>query len=114
MLNSDIVIGSPTTILLEAIMFNKRIIMNLTGCDTHFNSSEMYFKNYEHFDEIIACQGIKKFSTYSDLSKILDTEFDEEQYRSDISDLRDYLIKLNETSYESEFIKTHQAISRML
>jgi hypothetical protein len=114
MLNSDIVIGSPTTILLEAIMFNKRIIIDLTGCETHFNSSEMYFKNYEHFDEIIACEAIRKFSSYDELSKIFESEFDEEQYRKDISDLRNYLIKLNEISYESDFIETHQALSRML
>ena len=114
MLNSDIVIGSPTTILLEAIMFNKRIILDLTGCKTHFNSSEMYFKNYEHFDEIIACEGIRKFSSYNELSKILESEFDEEQYLADISDLRDYLIKLNETSYESDFLAAHQKLSRML
>ena len=74
----------------------------------------MYFKNYEHIDEIIAFEGIRKFSSYNELSKILESEFDEEQYLADISDLRDYLIKLNETSYESDFLAAHQKLSRML
>jgi hypothetical protein len=57
MITSDVVIGSPTTFLLEAIVLGKLIVLDMrpTG-DIH--SPQSLFQTYTHFKEILDFDGI--------------------------------------------------------
>jgi len=57
MITSEVVIGSPTTFLLEAIVLGKLIVLDMRPTrDIH--SPQTLFQNYTHFKEILDSDGI--------------------------------------------------------
>jgi hypothetical protein len=65
MVKSDIVIGSPSTFLLEAIVFDKKIVLDFQNF--RGECPRKLFSKGIHFDEIIACESLQKVKTIYEL-----------------------------------------------
>ena len=97
MLNSDVIIGTPSTFLLEEIMFNKPIILDYRDCAEHYNSARRYFQHCTHLEEIVASDLIPKMYKVTELPKLILKVLSENQ--SEYDSLKNYLIYNDETDY---------------
>lgn len=70
MLQSDLVIGTPSTFLLEAMLFNLPIILDLRRSNPRFHSHRNRFVTATHFTEILSDKRIPRFNHDSEIGKI--------------------------------------------
>lgn len=97
MLNSDVIIGTPSTFLLEEIMFNKPIILDYRDCGEHYNSARRYFQHSTHLEEIVASDLIPKMYKVTELPKLIVKVLSGNQFGRD--SLKNYLIYNDEIEY---------------
>ena len=71
MLNCDIVIGSPSTFLLEEFLFGVNLILDNRDCTVHYNSARRYFSKSEHFEEIISSDKVLRIDRTKDSAKVV-------------------------------------------
>ena len=66
---ADLVVGPPTTLLLEALFVGKPIVVDAT-LDSHHRSSGFYaFHGYKHMQELLTVHGIRIAEDYIQLEK---------------------------------------------
>ena len=68
MLDSDIVIGTPSTYLLESIILEKKVILDFRTIGKKKSPKEVFLGS-EHFLEILSCDAIVRFDNLPELSK---------------------------------------------
>ena len=97
LLDSDVVIVSPSTFLLEALLFNKRIILDNRDCSLHYNSPRRHFLQNNHLDEIILSSTIPRINNTNEAPQILLESLANEMKASET--LKDYLIYNDDQDY---------------
>jgi hypothetical protein len=102
MLRSDVIIGTPSTFLMEEIMFGKPIILDYRACAEHYNSSRRYFQHSTHFEEIVSCDLIPKMYKTSEISDLALKALSKNGV--DCESLRNYLIYSDEDEYSERVV----------
>jgi hypothetical protein len=103
MLKCDLVIGSPSTFLLEQIMLDMPIILDYRECSEHYNSARRYFVHSTHLEEIVNTALIPKMYVASDISELVLKALLENSPSLDL--LKDYLIYNDEDEYSARLVK---------
>ena len=101
MLQSDLVIGTPSTFLLEAMLFNLPIVLDLRRTLPKFHSHRDRFLTATHFEEILNDSRIIRFMHESEIGEasrraLIGVE--------DYSDLTNYLIYNDDTDFANRLV----------
>ncbi len=102
-LMSDLVIGSPSTFLLEELLFDCRIILDNRDCGIHYNSARMYFSKSTHFEEILSDPSILRINDVSEAADIVLSALSQE--KESINELKNLLIYNDEKEYAYRFLE---------
>ena len=71
LLKADLVIGSPSTFLIEALQFQKYIILDIRDDGDKINSPAINFKEYTHLAEIYNDDSFERFENTMELENLL-------------------------------------------
>jgi len=74
MLKADIIIGTPSTFLLEALMFRMPIILDFRDLAPHYFSSRHSFEDLTHFREILSDSTFNRFYSAQELPAAIKRE----------------------------------------
>ena len=74
MLKADIIIGTPSTFLLEALMFRMPIILDFRDLAPHYFSSRRSFEDLTHFKEILSDSTFNRFYSAQELPAAIKRE----------------------------------------
>jgi len=103
MINCDIVIGTPSTFLLEEILFRVNLILDNRDCTEHYNSARRYFSKSAHFEEIISSDYVRRIdSTEVSAKKVLEAL---ERVVELPSELVNYLVYNDEKDYVQRLVE---------
>ena len=95
LISADIVIGTPSTFLLEAMLLNKRIILDFRKLESEHSPREL-FKSRTHLREIAKSDKITKLYELKDLDSLIDEVLSQEP---NYKELLNYLIAGSESTY---------------
>ncbi len=107
MLKADIVIGTPSTFLLEALIFRMPIILDFRDLAPRYFSSRRSFEDLTHFKEILSDSTFNRFYSVEDLPAAVKRELSQDKSRDEIAsnllfnDSHDYIYRL------VQFINVH-------
>ena len=97
-LESNIIISTPTSMLIECMLLGKKIILDLTSDEVHRSTAGFAFKNYVHFEILNRINNLEKCFQLDQLVDSIILEFN-----TPTIDLIDYgltdLIEINKPSY---------------
>jgi hypothetical protein len=74
MLKTDVVIGTPSTFLLEALMFNMPVVLDFRNHLPTYNSSQKNFQIASHFKDIVSDRSILRFYSSADAAEAIHEE----------------------------------------
>jgi hypothetical protein len=103
-LSSDLIISAPTTMVIEAMLLGKNIILDLSDDGIHRTTSAIAFKSFLHYESLKSIQNLKKAHSYSDLLTLLKLELDFQSF-SRLEYNIDDLIENKEVSYSNHILK---------
>jgi hypothetical protein len=72
--NSDLILGPPTTMILEALLCHKLTFVITRDDKKHRTTSKIFWENYEHFDELKEVSFLKEIKDLSDFKVLLKEE----------------------------------------
>jgi hypothetical protein len=104
---ADIVIGTPSTFLLEAMLLNKRIILDYRKLKSEHSPREL-FESRTHFREIAKSDKIAKLFTLKDLDQLINEVVSKDQ---GYDDLLSYLIAGSEFTYGTRLRNLAESVS---
>jgi hypothetical protein len=107
---ADIVIGTPSTFLLEAMLLNKRIILDYRKLKSEHSPREL-FESRTHFREIAKSDKIAKLFTLKDLDQLINEVVSKDQ---DYDDLLSYLIAGSEFTYGTRLRNLAESVCKEL
>jgi hypothetical protein len=96
MLESDLVIGSPSTLLLEALVFEKPVLLDLRGKKNDLVSPSSLFSKNTHLKEIFNDKRILRFFHANQLPGLLNEAVENQV---DLTDLTEYLLHNDEINF---------------
>lgn len=96
MLESDLVIGSPSTLLLEALVFQKPILLDLRGKQNDLVSPLSLFSRNTHLKEIFNDRRLLRFFHAHQLPGLVNEAIDTQV---DLKDLTEYLVHNDEINF---------------
>ena len=105
MLESEFIIGTPSTLLLEAILFNKKIILDMRGSRLDLTSSRSIFSICTHLKEIFQDKNIPRFYSPQEIPSII-SKF---EINYNLSDLASSLLFNDNQQYIERIIKLVEA-----
>jgi len=72
--NADLIVTAPSSILVEALLLNKNIIVDLTNDGVHRTTAALAFQNYDHYDSLHSVKNLKKAYTVTQLCEFIAAE----------------------------------------
>lgn len=105
--NADLIICAPTTMVIEAMLLGKNIILDLNDDGIHRTTASIAFNSFLHYESLKSIINLKKAHSYSELLKLLMFELDSK----DILNFKyniDNLIENKEESYSNHILKIIQ------
>jgi len=110
--NAEIIIAGPTTMVIEAALFNKKTIMMSQDSD-RFVSNGNFVKNSEHFDQINKIKSITVCKDLNKLSNIVKENFKKKKNYKFISDDKNinYFLYNDKINFEKRLLSK---ISRII
>lgn len=69
MANASIIIGAPTTMILEAMLLNKACIVDLTDDLTHRTTAKRAAENYVHMRDLVGIEGLWIAKTVAEITE---------------------------------------------
>lgn len=96
MLESDLVIGSPSTLLLEALVFQKPVLLDLRGKQNDLVSPYSLFSRNTHLKEIFNDKRLLRFFHAHQLPGLLNEAVDT---KVELQDLTEYLLHNDEMNF---------------
>ena len=100
LMSADVVVGAPTTLLLEAMLVGKPCVLDLTIDDYHRTTAGISARRHTHILDMTAVSGIPRGETIPELIKTVDLmlESNLETMDYDIS----HLYNVNDPPYEEQ------------
>ena len=83
LIKADVVIGTPSTFLVEAMLLNKRIILDYRKLQTEHSPREL-FESRTHFSEIVKSDRIPKLRKLEDLEMLVGEVMNSDQDYGDL------------------------------
>lgn len=109
LVNADIVIGTPSTFLLETLLFERYVILDYRDNLNILNSPKRNFSNLTHLEEIHTDLNFHRFETVDQLTELIDN------YKKDGSTKPtpyDYFVHNETVSYGSRLVREiHKVLS---
>jgi hypothetical protein len=96
MLESDLVIGSPSTLLLEALVFQKPVLLDLRGKQNDLVSPFSLFSRNTHLKEIFDDRRLLRFFHAHQLPSLVNEAV---ETQVDLKNLTEYLVHNDETNF---------------
>lgn len=110
MLQSDVVIGSPSTFLLEAMIFNVPIVLDMRTSVPRFHSHHDRFVTASHFKEILADDRIPRFKNQAEIGKAIKRAF---YVFEDYSSLTEFILHNDHTCFIERLVPILHEIRRL-
>lgn len=102
LLKCDVIIGTPSTFLIEELMFDKPIILDFRTCSAHYNSAKRHFAHSTHLEELANSSEILKMNNLSELHSLLLMAMSMNTQEQDR--LKSFLAYNNELDYSERLI----------
>lgn len=101
---SNIVVSTPTSMLIECMLLGKKIILDLTSDGVHRSTAGLAYKNYVHFEILNKIDNLIKCFKLDQLVESIILEYKTPTIKSIQYNLTD-LIEINSPSYSAHILK---------
>jgi hypothetical protein len=75
MQNADIVVSTPTSMVIECMILGKRVVLDLTNDGVNRSTTNLAYKNYIHFRILDKINNLEKCFSIDELRERIEYEF---------------------------------------